>query len=88
MVPATYDAGRFDCCNGKVTSVRLRQAVRALVLDEDDNALLVHFHWPGLKFEDGFWACPGGGNAHAHILGALSAGVQTIPFQGRRGMGQ
>ena len=44
-----------------MTSARLRQAARALVLDEDDNALLVHFHWPGLQFEDGFWACPGGG---------------------------
>jgi 8-oxo-dGTP pyrophosphatase MutT (NUDIX family) len=35
--------------------------VRALVLDEDDHVLLVHFHWEGLGVADGFWACPGGG---------------------------
>ncbi len=40
---------------------RLRQAVRALVMDEDDHILLVHFNWPGLALPDGFWACPGGG---------------------------
>jgi 8-oxo-dGTP pyrophosphatase MutT (NUDIX family) len=40
---------------------RLRQAVRALLLDEDDHALLVHFDWPGLELDGGFWACPGGG---------------------------
>lgn len=40
---------------------RLRQAVRALLLDEDDNVLLVHFDWPGLHIAGGFWACPGGG---------------------------
>lgn len=43
------------------TALRIRQAARALVLDEDDNALLVHFDWPGLEIEDGFWGCPGGG---------------------------
>lgn len=40
---------------------RLRQAVRALLLDEQDNVLLVHFNWTGLGLADGFWACPGGG---------------------------
>jgi len=44
-----------------VTGTRLRQAVRALLLDEDDHVLLVHFHWKGLELADGFWACPGGG---------------------------
>lgn len=40
---------------------RLRQAVRALLLDQDDHVLLVRFDWPGLDLEGGFWACPGGG---------------------------
>ncbi len=44
-----------------VTEARLRQAVRALVLDENDHVLLVHFRWPELDLPDGFWACPGGG---------------------------
>ncbi len=44
-----------------VPSPRLRQAVRALVVDEDDHVLLVHFRWDGLDLPDGFWACPGGG---------------------------
>lgn len=38
-----------------------RQAVRALVLDPENNVLLVHFDWEGLDLEDGFWANPGGG---------------------------
>jgi 8-oxo-dGTP pyrophosphatase MutT (NUDIX family) len=44
-----------------VPAPRLRQAVRALVLDEDDHVLLVHFDWEGLEVAGGFWACPGGG---------------------------
>jgi 8-oxo-dGTP diphosphatase len=32
-----------------------------LVLDEHDHVLLVHFDWPGLPVDGGFWACPGGG---------------------------
>lgn len=44
-----------------MTEPRLRQAVRGLLLDEDDQVLLVHFHWEGLDLADGFWACPGGG---------------------------
>jgi 8-oxo-dGTP pyrophosphatase MutT (NUDIX family) len=40
---------------------RLRQAVRALVLDPEDHVLLVHFDWAGLDLPGGFWACPGGG---------------------------
>jgi 8-oxo-dGTP pyrophosphatase MutT (NUDIX family) len=35
--------------------------VRALRLDEDDRVLLVHFDWPDLAVDGGFWACPGGG---------------------------
>lgn len=40
---------------------RLRQAVRALLLDEDDHVLLVHFDEEGRYVPGGFWACPGGG---------------------------
>jgi 8-oxo-dGTP diphosphatase len=40
---------------------RMRDAVRALVVDPDRNVLLVHFDWPGLDVPGGFWACPGGG---------------------------
>lgn len=40
---------------------RLRQAVRALVLDEDGHILLVHFDLAGRWVPGGFWACPGGG---------------------------
>lgn len=41
--------------------MRLRQSVRALILDPDDNVLLVHFRWDGLDPTEGFWANPGGG---------------------------
>lgn len=41
--------------------MRLREGVRALILDPDDHVLLVRFHWEGLEFADGFWANPGGG---------------------------
>lgn len=41
--------------------MRFREAVRALVLDPDDNVLLVRFWWEGLEPADGFWANPGGG---------------------------
>ncbi len=44
-----------------VAGPRLRQAVRALLLDEDDHVLLVHVDWEGLDVPGGFWACPGGG---------------------------
>lgn len=47
-----------------MTAPRLRQAVRALLLDEDDRVLLVHFRWEGIEPADGFWACPGGGVHH------------------------
>ncbi|MGV8910086.1 MAG: NUDIX hydrolase [Propionicimonas sp.] len=40
--------------------MRLRESVRALVLDEDDAVLLVRFEWPGGP-DGGFWANPGGG---------------------------
>ncbi|WP_159081526.1 NUDIX hydrolase [Nocardioides sediminis] len=42
-------------------SPRLRQAVRALLLDDEDHVLLVHFDGEGLAIPGGFWACPGGG---------------------------
>ncbi len=44
-----------------MTSDRIRQGARGVVLDELDNVLLVHFDWDGLDIPDGFWACPGGG---------------------------
>lgn len=42
-------------------TIRLRQAVRALILDEGGDVLLVNFNWPELRMPAGFWACPGGG---------------------------
>lgn len=44
-----------------MSELRIRQAVRALVLDEEDNVLVVHFDWDGLDVIGGFWASPGGG---------------------------
>lgn len=44
-----------------MSSLRIRQAVRALILDEHNNVLLVRFDWEGLEVPGGFWACPGGG---------------------------
>ena len=41
--------------------MRLRQGVRAVILDPDDRVLLVRFNWDGLEPADGFWANPGGG---------------------------
>ena len=41
--------------------MRLRESVRALILDPDDCVLLVRFDWDGLDVEGGFWANPGGG---------------------------
>ena len=49
------------CLDRGMPPVRIRQAARALVLDEHDNVLLVHFDWDGLEVPGGFWACPGGG---------------------------
>lgn len=39
----------------------LRESVRALILDDDDNVLLVNFRGGGLLPEEGFWGIPGGG---------------------------
>lgn len=44
-----------------VRPVRLRESVRALILDEADRVLLVRFDWEGLEVPGGFWANPGGG---------------------------
>ena len=41
--------------------MRLREGVRALILDPDDCVLLVRFDWDSLDVEGGFWASPGGG---------------------------
>jgi 8-oxo-dGTP pyrophosphatase MutT (NUDIX family) len=38
-------------------ALRLREAVRAVVLDRDDRVLLVRFEFP----DKSLWACPGGG---------------------------
>jgi 8-oxo-dGTP diphosphatase len=38
-------------------NLRIRQAVRAVVIDTDDRVLLVHFDWP----DESVWAMPGGG---------------------------
>lgn len=44
-----------------LSTVRLRESVRALLVDEQDRVLLVHFHWPGVEPTGGFWSPPGGG---------------------------
>jgi len=41
--------------------VKLRESVRALVLDENDRVLLLRFDWDGLDVPGGLWASPGGG---------------------------
>lgn len=41
--------------------MRLREAVRALIVDPADRVLLVRFWWAGVDPADGFWAVPGGG---------------------------
>ncbi|HEX6248201.1 MAG TPA: NUDIX domain-containing protein [Nocardioidaceae bacterium] len=40
--------------------MRLRESVRALIIDPEDHVLLVRFHWEGFE-PAGFWANPGGG---------------------------
>jgi 8-oxo-dGTP pyrophosphatase MutT (NUDIX family) len=42
-------------------AVRLRESVRALIIDDADNVLLLRFDWPGCDVPGGFWANPGGG---------------------------
>lgn len=41
--------------------MKLRESVRALILDQHDSVLLVHFDWDGLEVPGWFWANPGGG---------------------------
>jgi len=41
--------------------LRLRPAVRALVMDRDRRVLLVHFNFEDPGLPTGLWACPGGG---------------------------
>lgn len=41
--------------------LRLRHSLRALILDERGDVLLVRFWWPGFSDPRGFWANPGGG---------------------------
>jgi len=40
---------------------RLRQGVRAVLIDHDWNILLVHFDFVDERQPNGLWACPGGG---------------------------
>ncbi|MBT0566209.1 NUDIX domain-containing protein [Williamsia sp. CHRR-6] len=51
---------------------RLREAVRALVIDADDNVLLVRLIFDRASLPEGFWVCPGGGvepgETHAQAL--------------------
>ena len=58
-----------------MTSVRLRHAVRALILDEDDRILLCRFVFPHPAVPNGtkvVWAAPGGGvEAGETLLAAL-----------------
>ncbi|HQA29858.1 MAG TPA: NUDIX domain-containing protein [Propioniciclava tarda] len=62
--------------------MRLRQAVRALILDPDDRVLLVHFDLRPRGDEE-FWACPGGGlepgeDAHAALRRELAEEVGLV----------
>jgi 8-oxo-dGTP pyrophosphatase MutT (NUDIX family) len=41
--------------------VRLRESVRALIVDPDAHVLLVRFDWEGVEPAGGFWTSPGGG---------------------------
>jgi 8-oxo-dGTP diphosphatase len=43
------------------SDLRLRPAVRALVMDPDRRVLLVHFDFEDAGLPTGLWACPGGG---------------------------
>lgn len=43
------------------SAVRLRESVRALILDGQSSVLLVRFWWDGIEPADGFRANPGGG---------------------------
>lgn len=43
------------------SAVKLRQSVRALIMDEFDRVLLVRFEWPTTDGSAVFWANPGGG---------------------------
>mgnify|MGYP005982825761 CR=1 FL=1 len=54
-VGGSKDAGRNP------TAQRLRQAVRAVILDPDDHILLVRFRWSRQPSANGLWATPGGG---------------------------
>lgn len=47
----------FQELGGRSSALPLREAVRALVIDPDENTLLVRFEWP----DKTVWAPPGGG---------------------------
>jgi 8-oxo-dGTP pyrophosphatase MutT (NUDIX family) len=45
-----------------VAQLRLRPAARAVILDDQDRVLLVHFDFgAAAELPTGLWACPGGG---------------------------
>ncbi|PWJ26766.1 8-oxo-dGTP pyrophosphatase MutT (NUDIX family) [Branchiibius hedensis] len=45
----------------RLAEPRMRHSVRALILDEDDNVLLLRFRWDNPGGVTEFWAYPGGG---------------------------
>jgi 8-oxo-dGTP pyrophosphatase MutT (NUDIX family) len=57
--------------------VKLRESVRALVLDENGSVLLVRFDWDGLDVRGGFWANPGGGIEDRPHSSAASGAFRT-----------
>lgn len=48
------------CVPHSLGPVKLRESVRAVILDENESVLLVRFDWDGLDTPGGFWANPGG----------------------------
>lgn len=48
-------------CGAMSGDLRLRPAVRAVVMDPDRRVLLVHFDFDVTGLPTGLWACPGGG---------------------------
>jgi 8-oxo-dGTP diphosphatase len=58
---ATRHVRALDCLMPTLSGVILREGVRALIIDDADNVLLLRFDWLGCDVPGGFWANPGGG---------------------------